>query len=579
MAMKEFCVWKGLILAFFLFAVDGQTSGPSFLVTFSAVIESGSNAKLCASLLKPNESLALTIYLVDDKNRMTQIVQQRSSTEFYRCFSFQAPQVDGELVQKLRVVLQGRFFKMTEERKVMFRRYLPLTFIQTDKPIYNPGQMVNFRVVTMDATFVPLDQMYSLVVVEDNHNNRIGQWTNVSSTGWMLQLSHQLNPEAQVGMYALRAFIGDRMISQVFELKKYVLPKFDVTLIAPPMYSVGDVGLKVEACANYTYGQPVPGQALVEVCREPFPSAVVPGLSRVCLIKTMNNTGCVSLTISTSMFFNTKFENDLQDLFLVNVNVTEEGTDVMMPKSSTVSITFEVGKVTFLDLPGFFAYGSMFNGKVSKSVHALSLLAAEVFSLEGSSTVTVQSSVAGEVYNFDVNRDNRLLYQEKPLKNVPGRYSVRVKGSTCVSVQVACLYNIPTPVKASRTLSVEVKVARDCKVRGADLVLNITVKYSGAKPTTNMVIVNIKLLSGFTADTSLLGSPLDTFAPLVQRVDTGDDHVLVYLKEVPKGVPMTYRLQLKQVLAVQNLKPAVVEVYDYYQPSDVFETTYMPPCP
>ncbi|XP_016105537.1 alpha-2-macroglobulin-like isoform X2 [Sinocyclocheilus grahami] len=214
------------------------------------------------------------------------------------------------------------------------------------------------------------------------------------------------------------------------------------------------------------------------------------------------------------------------------------------------------------------------------ALHALSLLAAEVFSLEGSSTVTVQSSsVAGEVYNFNVNRDNRLLYQEKPLKNVPGRYSVRGKGSTCVSVQVACLYNIPTPIKASRTLSVEVKVARDCKVHGADLVLNITVKYNGAKPTTNMVIVNVKLLSGFTADTSLLGSPLDTFAPLVQRVDTGDDHVLVYLKEVPKGAPVTYRLQLKQVLAVQNLKPAVVEVYDYYQPSDVFETTYMPPCP
>uniref|UniRef100_A0A672NJ38 Alpha-2-macroglobulin-like protein 1 n=1 Tax=Sinocyclocheilus grahami TaxID=75366 RepID=A0A672NJ38_SINGR len=1410
MAMKEFCVWKGLILVLFLFAVDGQTSGPSFLVTFSAVIESCSDAKLCASLLKPNESLTMTIFLVDDKNLTTLLVQQTSSTAFHRCFSFQAPEVDRELVQKLRVVLQGRFFKMTEERKVMFRRYLPLTFIQTDKPIYNPGQTVNFRAVTMDPKFVPLDQMYSLVVVEDLLNNQIGQWTNVSSTGWILELSHQLNPEAQVGMYTLRAFIDDRMISRVFEVKKYVLPKFDVILTAPTTYSVADVGLKVEACAKYTYGQPVPGQALVEVCRELFPYIVVPGLSRVCLIKTvmLNITGCASLTISMSEFFGTKFEDDLRNEFLVNVNVTEEGTDVMMSKSTTVYITFQVGMVSFLDLPEFFNYGSVMNGKISASyfngtpiarkavylldggqwhrlllnlttnmnglaafslntadfpkadlnllasatsqhfygykspyfrpqshtvplfqtatpnnpmfsiltiekleqplkcgakypvtiqysfvgetgdysadiiymvlsrgvivlhgfqkvqvralnalsgtvsfelsvspdmapvvqilafcvlpsenvvaasadfhtemcfqnrvslqfspptavpsegnvltvsaqagslcglsavdqsvrimaprrrlsteasvgmkvttnlavqepncltykgrlyyysnfhhahsmgagsgigmgtgsgigvgagsgmdagsggggggdgssssfevtvrtyfpetwlwqlaqvgnsgstritlkvpdsittweteafclssrgfglappvqlmvfqpfflelslpysiirgesfelkatvfnylskcimvkvtpassldfslkpfnepysscvcangrktfkwifsasvlgsvnvtvsaqaeqsqvrcgsevvtvpvrgridvvtqsllvlpegveriftqswllcpkgsvlsedssltfptnviqgstkcsvsvlgdimgralknlkdllqmpsgcgeqnlivlapniyvlqylevtaqltptirqtaigylqsgyqgqlnyrhsdgsystfgygasntwltafvmrsfglarsfifidpsilqsakdwliskqgsdgcfmqqgtlyhnamkggvgdnvtmtgyvvaslleldvlvtdpiitnalsclrpvvgnvgntyatallaytfslagetstraqllnaldnvaisegnelhwsqtssgdtlaveissyvllavlsvqplttadlgyanrivnwlvtqqnpyggfsstqdtvvaLHALSLLAAQVFSLEGSNTVTVQSSsVAGELYNFNVNRDNRLLYQEKPLKNVPGRYSVRAKGSTCVSVQVACFYNIPTPIKASRTLSVEVKVARDCKVRGADLMLNVTVKYNGAKPTTNMVIVNIKLLSGFTADTALIGSPPDSFAPLVQRVDSGNDHVLVYLKEVPKGIPMTYRLQLKPVLAVQNFKPAVVEVYDYYQPSDVFETTYMPPCP
>ncbi|XP_052394353.1 LOW QUALITY PROTEIN: ovostatin homolog [Carassius gibelio] len=330
--MNEFCVWKGLILVLFLFAVDGQRSGPSFLVMFSAVIESGSNAKLCASLLKPNESLAMTIFLVDDQNRTTPLAQQSSSDAFHRCFSFKAPKVDGELVQKVRVVLQGRFFKMTEERKVMFRSYLPLTFIQTDKPIYNPGQMVNFRVLTMDAKFVPLDQMYSLVVVEDHNKNRIGQWTNVSSTGWILQLSHQLNPEAQVGMYALRSFIGDRMISQDFEVKKYVLPKFDVTLTTPPTYSVGDEGLKVEACAKYTYGQPVPGQALVEVCREPFPFSVVPGVSRVCLNKTamMNNTGCASLTISTSEFFTTNFELMLQDSLLLNVNVTEEGTGVKM---------------------------------------------------------------------------------------------------------------------------------------------------------------------------------------------------------------------------------------------------------
>ncbi|XP_052429368.1 alpha-2-macroglobulin [Carassius gibelio] len=1445
MALKEFCVLNGFILALFLFAVDGQASGPSFLVTFSAVIESCSNAELCASLLKPNESLTMTIFLVDDKNQTTLLAQQRSSTEFHRCFCFQAPRVDvEELVQKVRVVLQGRFFKMTEERKVMFRRYLPLTFIQTDKPIYNPGQTVNFRVLTMDAKLVPFDQMYSLVMVEDNQNNRINQWTDISSTGWILELSHALNPEAQVGMYTLRAFIGDRMISQVFEVKKYVLPKFDVILTTPQMYSVGDAGLKVEACAKYTYGQPVPGQALVEVCRKPY--RLVSGTSRVCLNTTamLNNSGCASLTIRTSAFFTTSFENYLQDVFLVNGNVTEEGTDVVTSKSRTVSITFEVGKVMFLNLPGFFNYGSTINGEIlassfngtpiankmvylldgsqwpnkllmnlttdmhglasfflntadlpkadlnlvasatspvfygykspffridvktvplyqtatpnnptfssmdivkleqplkcgakypvtiayyfvgetgdysadiiymvlSKGVvvlhgfqkvqvsalnapsgtlsfdlhvspdmapevqilafcvlpsdnvvaasavfdtekcfqnqvslqfspptavpsegtvlnisaqagslcglsavdqsvrimeperrlsaeavfrelpvrspsyypylvedeqeclnvrprravlaneaydvfksvgvkvatnlpvqepncltyrglyyyrnsriafglvgraqgraqgsgqgsglgsgtegggaggdgsssfdvtirtyfpetwiwqlaqvgnsgstqvalkvpdtittwetevfclssrgfglappvqltafqpfflelslpysiirgesfelkatvfnylskcimvkvtpassldfslrplnepyssclcangrktfkwilsasvlgsvnvtisaqaeqsqvqcgtevvtvpergridvvtrslfvlpegvervftqswllcpkgsalsedsslmfptnviqgsskcsvsvlgdimgralknlngllqmpsgcgeqnmivlapniyilqyleataqltptirqtaigylqsgyqgqlnyrhgdgsystfgydasntwltafvmrsfglarhfifidpnvlqsaqdwliskqgsdgcfmqegtlyhndmkggvgdnvtmtgyivaslieigvlvtdpiitnalsclrpvvgnlgniyatallaytfslagetntrtqllnsldnvaisdgnklhwsqtssgdtlaveissyvllailsvqplttadlsysnrivnwlvtqqnpyggfsstqdtvvalHALSLLAKQVFSLDGSSTVTVQSlSVAGEVHNFNVNGDNRLLYQEKPLKNVPGRYSVGAQGSTCVSVQVACFYNIPTPIKVSATLSVEVKVARDCKVRGADLLLNITVTYNGAKPTTNMVIVDIKLLSGFTADTSLLGSPPNSFAPLVQRVDAGDDHVLVYLKEVPKGVPMTYRLQLKQVLEVQNLKPAVVEVYDYYQPSDAFETTYMPPC-
>ncbi len=54
--------------------------------------------------------------------------------------SHQAPLVAEESVQKMKVELQGESFKMTEERKVMFKPYHPLTFIQTDKPIYIPGQ-------------------------------------------------------------------------------------------------------------------------------------------------------------------------------------------------------------------------------------------------------------------------------------------------------------------------------------------------------------------------------------------------------------------------------------------------------
>ncbi|XP_051569348.1 alpha-2-macroglobulin-like protein 1 [Myxocyprinus asiaticus] len=387
MAVKEICVWKRLILALFLFAVNGQRSGPFFMVTFPAVIESGSEAKLCAGLLKPNESLTMTISLFNERNVITELVQQRSATDFQRCYNFRAPQVGVESVQKVKVVIQGRAFKMTEERKVLFRPSLPLTFIQTDKPIYNPGQMVNFRVVTVDGKFVPLDQMYSVVVVEDSQSNRIGQWTNVSSTRWILTLSHELNPEARLGMYALKAFIGERMILQVFEVKEYVLPKFDVTVRAPQMCSVGDVGLKVEVCGKYTYGQPVPGQTWIEVCRKPFEFISVPEVTPLCLNKTMkmNDTGCASHTFNMSVFFNTKFEDRLQDYFVINVNLTEEGTDIVVTKSVTVSLTFEIGSVTFVDMPEYFEPGSTIKGKISASNFNGTPIARKVYLLESSS--------------------------------------------------------------------------------------------------------------------------------------------------------------------------------------------------
>ncbi len=63
------------------------------MVTFPAVIESGSEAKLCASLLKPNESLVMDIYLVDG-NQSSLLLQEKAEEEFHRCFNFQVCQQD-----------------------------------------------------------------------------------------------------------------------------------------------------------------------------------------------------------------------------------------------------------------------------------------------------------------------------------------------------------------------------------------------------------------------------------------------------------------------------------------------------
>ncbi|XP_068069811.1 alpha-2-macroglobulin isoform X5 [Danio rerio] len=211
------------------------------------------------------------------------------------------------------------------------------------------------------------------------------------------------------------------------------------------------------------------------------------------------------------------------------------------------------------------------------ALQALSLYATKVFSSDGSSTVTVQS--AGDSQHFDVNQDNKLLYQEKQLANVPGKYSIEVKGSACVSVQIPLFYNIPTPPPTIKTLSVEASVTGDCLASTAkNLMLNFTIKYSGTQTRTNMVIVDIKLLSGFTADTSMLAIPPHMYALLVERVDSEDDHIMVYLKEVPKNSPQLYTIQMKQAFPVRSLRPAVIKVYDYYQTSDQSETLYSSPC-
>ncbi|XP_036453873.1 alpha-2-macroglobulin-like [Colossoma macropomum] len=369
MVARGFLVREGLLLACFLFlSVYGQTSGPYFMVTFPAVIESGSEATLCASLLKPNETLQMTIYLVHgSQNRI--ILQERVMEEFHRCSQFKAPQVEGESVQEIRVKVKGESFKMRKKRKVMFKSYNPLTFIQTDKPIYNPGQTVNFRVVTLDANFVPLKQEYSILTLEDNKGNRIGQWMNVSSPGLIVQLSHKLNPEAPEGQYKVKANIGDRSITHHFKVKKYVLPRFEITVKTPEEQSVGEEELKIEVCAKYTYGQPVPGKALVEVCQK-FKHRFHQGVAMIspCVVETveMKENGCASLVFNMSHFISSEFDH-LKDSLDAIVTVTEEGTDISMEKSQSIKITYEIGKVEFLDLPKNFERDTIIEGKIKVS--------------------------------------------------------------------------------------------------------------------------------------------------------------------------------------------------------------------
>ncbi|XP_058269214.1 alpha-2-macroglobulin-like [Hemibagrus wyckioides] len=359
-------IW--LLTCFPFLFVYGQNTGPFFIVTFPAVIESGSEAKLCVDLMKPNETLQMDIYLIH-KDQNKSVLQETVVKEIHRCSQFKAPHVKGESVQEIKVEVKGESFKITEKAKVMFKSYNPLVFIQTDKPIYNPGQTVNFRIVTMDSNFIPLEQKYSTVRIEDNKNNRIGQWTNVTPTGLILQLSHELNVEAPQGEYQIIANIGTELFTHSFTVKKYVLPKFEITVKAPEKHSVGEEELKLEICGTYTYGQPVPGAALVQVCRKfrqnYFHHQNAPMVSP-CLVETveMGKTGCVLHILNVSTFINSELEKNFENILNATVTLTEEGTEVSMVKSIIIALTFQIGKVELVDLPKYFENGTFIEGSI-----------------------------------------------------------------------------------------------------------------------------------------------------------------------------------------------------------------------
>lgn len=378
MVLPKVQMWKWMLLASVLrLCVSQGAAKPAYMVAIPAVIPSGSEAKLCASLLQPNETMVMTITLLSEGKDLV-LFQETSEKEFHRCVQFQAPEVQTDVVQNMKVEVRGKTFSSTEQRKIMIRPYSSLTFVQTDKPIYNPGQKVHFRVVSLDTSFRPANEQYDIIELEDVNRNRIGQWVNTTSNGRILQLSHPLNSEAPKGHYTIIVSIGEKKINHKFKVEKYVLPKFDIKLKMEEQISIAQDEFKVEVCAMYTYGQPVPGRAEGSLCRQLarhyYPvlhdssnpmDLLTPPCHKVSL--QFDKTGCASAVFSMSVF--TKIDPKiLSDNLELSVKAEEEGTGLIRNKEKRIELSYVIGKTSFIETPKIYEHGTFVTGKV-KVVH------------------------------------------------------------------------------------------------------------------------------------------------------------------------------------------------------------------
>uniref|UniRef100_A0A8C5GA48 Alpha-2-macroglobulin-like n=1 Tax=Gouania willdenowi TaxID=441366 RepID=A0A8C5GA48_GOUWI len=357
-------LWTWTVCVLLCGICSSDTHRGKYMVAIPAVLEAGAETKFCASLLNPNETLVMTITLMSTEANRT-LLTRTSSEVFHICSQFQVPSKNDD-VQNLKVEVRGNTFYSQEIRKVLIKTYQPMTFAQTDKPIYLPGQTVHFRVVTLDTKLRHVSQQVK---------NRIGQWLNVGSDSKILQLSYSLNSEAMEGLYQITIAIGENKVFHNFKVEKYVLPKFDVTLHAKEEISVIDTEFEAEMCAKYTYGQSVPGVVTLNVCR-PLNRYIsgnygsseitdIAQLSSPCHTETKktDKNGCAKFTIKMSTF-NQIHKKALQDVLNVNGQIEEEGTGVSRSSSLRIRISYVVGKLSFIDVPKFYTKEVKVEGKV-----------------------------------------------------------------------------------------------------------------------------------------------------------------------------------------------------------------------
>uniref|UniRef100_A0A669DFR7 Alpha-2-macroglobulin n=1 Tax=Oreochromis niloticus TaxID=8128 RepID=A0A669DFR7_ORENI len=221
----------------------------------------------------------------------------------------------------------------------------------------------------MDANFIPVERVYKEVALQDPSSNRIAQWLDKSVVGGILDLSHPMIPEAVQGSYTITALTDKgEQISHSFDIKEYVLPKYEVNVHLPSVITVLDQEAALKICGKYTYGKPVIGSVKAQFCRNAirffwFSSPQNKDLCKTYeLTVSTDKSGCATQTVNVTAF--SLHKNMYSDTFEVTAEMEEYGTGVILKGYGQTSFTCDIRTVTFEDVPEAYKPGIPFEGKI-----------------------------------------------------------------------------------------------------------------------------------------------------------------------------------------------------------------------
>uniref|UniRef100_A0A8C4UZH8 OVOS protein n=1 Tax=Falco tinnunculus TaxID=100819 RepID=A0A8C4UZH8_FALTI len=287
-------------------------SHSQYVLLVPTVVRSDSPQTACVQLHSFREPLSLSIVLEYGSIRKTLFEESVRQNDYFKCCEFKVPPATSDPLAFISFSAKGTTVDIAERRSVAIQNVDNSVFIQTDKPIYKPGQ--KGVLVCLSPT------------LQDPEKNKIFQWLEVTSKHGIVQLSFPLIPEPILGSYYIivERSSGEKEY-QFFTVEEYVLPKFEVTTDVPQSISFFDEEVRVNVCASYTYGQPVQANARINVCQKHFYRPQCEHKQKeTCEI--LGKDGCLSTIISTKKFQLYRSYARMYASLNVESIVTENGT-------------------------------------------------------------------------------------------------------------------------------------------------------------------------------------------------------------------------------------------------------------
>ncbi|XP_040217245.1 ovostatin homolog isoform X2 [Rana temporaria] len=303
---------------------------------------SGSQSKVCTRM-KSEKPVTITVVLEYFSEILTILIKPDTSNH-YECTEFTVPEVDEETQAFISFAATGDEVNVADRRAVVIVVPQSACMFQKSQPIYNQGEEIQVKMVCYDENMNQVVRNFTTVTLVDPNGAHVCQILNPSIIHGVVHVVFELSPLAELGFWQI-TFEDDKKATEYVsvQVNRFDLPRVDWKAKCPDTISVLDEKIDISGVAEYTYGDPVPGTAVVRCCR------TVPkygreancfrGIDDICdeFTTELDEDGKFSGWMDLAKF-NLPFSG-LSNYMTCDITMKEDGTGDVYPSSCYMQIT------------------------------------------------------------------------------------------------------------------------------------------------------------------------------------------------------------------------------------------------
>ncbi|XP_053957332.1 thioester-containing protein 1 allele R1 [Anastrepha ludens] len=246
----------------------------------------------------------------------------------------------------------------TNETQLNFEAKQFTVLVQNDKAIYQPGDLVHYRVLLLDANLKPA-RNYGRVhlTIRDAGDNIIKSYRDIRLTNAVYSNELQLSDYPKMGEWSVNVEVMEESHKSTFEVVEYILPKFVVEIDTAKHAIYKDDKIQANIKAHYAYGEPIVGEATLSIYPTFFGS-LQPFVNDLITRKVVpiNGNAYFEFDIRDEL----KLKEDYEREYLLDALVEEKSTGSVQNFSTVITVHLDAYRVETVRIPSYYIPGVPF---------------------------------------------------------------------------------------------------------------------------------------------------------------------------------------------------------------------------